>query len=123
MGSGGTSLVRHGIGSDRRIGTQFLYAGTGYGGPCFPKDVKALVRTGHDMGVDLRVLTAVETANDSQKRVLVDKVVARFGEDLQGRSFALWGPGLQAEHRRHARSAESGDRARTAAPRRGDPGV
>ncbi len=60
-------------------------------GSCFPKDVKALVRTGHDMGVDLRVLTAVEAANDSQKRVLVDKVVARFGEDLQGRRFALWG--------------------------------
>ncbi|MBN8449626.1 MAG: UDP-glucose/GDP-mannose dehydrogenase family protein [Candidatus Accumulibacter sp.] len=91
MRSGDTSLVRHGIGSDPRIGTHFLDAGTGYGGSCFPKDVKALVRTGHDMGVDLRVLTAVETANDSQKRVLVDKVVARFGENLQGRSFALWG--------------------------------
>ena len=91
MGSGDTSLVRRGIGSEPRIGTHFLYAGTGYGGSCFPKDVKALVRTGHDMGVDLRVLTAVEAANDSQKRVLVDKVVARFGEDLQGRSFALWG--------------------------------
>jgi UDPglucose 6-dehydrogenase len=84
-------LVRHGIGSDPRIGTHFLYAGTGYGGSCFPKDVKALVRTGHEMGVDLRVLTAVEAANDSQKRVLVDKVVARFGEDLQERRFALWG--------------------------------
>ncbi len=84
-------LVRHGIGGDRRIGTHFLYAGTGYGGSCFPKDVKALVRTGHEMGIDLRVLTAVEAANDSQKRVLVDKIVARFGEDLQGRCFALWG--------------------------------
>ena len=95
MGSGDTSLVRcRGIGSDPRIGTHFLYAGTGYGGSCFPKDVKALVRTGHEAttgGVDLRVLTAVEAANDSQKRVLVDKVVARFGENLQGRSFALWG--------------------------------
>ena len=84
-------LVRHGIGRDPRIGSQFLYAGTGYGGSCFPKDVKALVRTGHEVGIDLGVLTAVEAANDRQKRVLVDKVVARFGEDLQGRSFALWG--------------------------------
>jgi UDPglucose 6-dehydrogenase len=90
MGSGDTSLVRRGIG-DPRIGTHFLYAGTGDGGSCFPKDVKALIRTGHDLGVDLRVLTAVEAANDTQKRVLVDKVVARFGEDLQGRQFALWG--------------------------------
>lgn len=81
--------VRHGIGSDPRIGMHFLYAGTGYGGSCFPKDVKALVRTGHDFGVDLRVLTAVKAANDTQKRVRVDQVVARFGDDLQGRRFAL----------------------------------
>ena len=65
MGSGDTSLVRRGIGSDPRIGTHFLYAGTGYGGSCFPKDVKALIRTGHDLGVDLRVLTAVEAANET----------------------------------------------------------
>ncbi|HMW17676.1 MAG TPA: UDP-glucose/GDP-mannose dehydrogenase family protein [Accumulibacter sp.] len=84
-------LVRRGIGSDPRIGTHFLYAGTGYGGSCFPKDVKALVRTGHEYGIELRVLTAVEAANETQKRVLVDKVVARFGEDLHGRTFALWG--------------------------------
>ncbi len=84
-------LVRKGIGSDPRIGTHFLYAGTGYGGSCFPKDVKALVRTGHDHGVTLRVLEAVEEANALQKHVLVDKVVARYGEDLKGRTFALWG--------------------------------
>ena len=84
-------LVRRGIGSDPRIGTHFLYAGTGYGGSCFPKDVKALVRTRHEYGIELRVLTAVEAANETQKRVLVDKVVARFGEDLHGRTFALWG--------------------------------
>ena len=84
-------LVRHGIGSDPRIGTHFLYAGTGYGGSCFPKDVKALIRAGHDTGVNLGVLVAVEAANEAQKRVLVDKVVARFGEELQGRTFALWG--------------------------------
>jgi hypothetical protein len=90
MGSGDTSLVRRGISSDLRIGMHFLYAGTGYGGSSFPKDVKALVRTGDDMGIDRRVLAAVAAANDTQKRVLVDKVVARFGEDLQGRQFALW---------------------------------
>ncbi len=84
-------LVRKGIGSDPRIGTHFLYAGAGYGGSCFPKDVKALVKTGQQMGLHLGVLSAVEAANDRQKRVLVDKVVARFGEQLQGHTFALWG--------------------------------
>jgi UDPglucose 6-dehydrogenase len=84
-------LVRRGIGSDPRIGTQFLYAGAGYGGSCFPKDVKALVRSAEDHGVTLKVLTAVEEANERQKMVLVDKVVQRFGEDLSGRQFALWG--------------------------------
>jgi UDPglucose 6-dehydrogenase len=83
--------VRRGIGSDPRIGTHFLYAGIGYGGSCFPKDVKALIRTGSDHGVKLGLLQAVEDANERQKTVLVDKVVARFGEDLSGRSFALWG--------------------------------
>ena len=84
-------LVRKGIGSDPRIGTHFLYAGAGYGGSCFPKDVKALVKTAKDNGVTLQVLTAVEAANDKQKHVLVDKVVKRFGEDLSGRQFAIWG--------------------------------
>lgn len=83
--------VRLGIGSDPRIGTHFLYAGAGYGGSCFPKDVKALIRTAADHGVGLGVLQAVEDANERQKRVMVDKVVARFGEDLGGRTFALWG--------------------------------
>jgi len=84
-------MVRKGIGSDPRIGTHFLYPGTGYGGSCFPKDVKALIRTGQDNGVALGVLQAVEDANERQKQVLVDKIVARFGADLSGRSFALWG--------------------------------
>ena len=84
-------LVRKGIGSDPRIGTHFLYAGAGYGGSCFPKDVKALVKTAQDNGVTLQVLTAVEAANDKQKHVLVDKVVKRFGADLTGRQFAIWG--------------------------------
>ena len=83
--------VRKGIGSDPRIGSQFLYAGAGYGGSCFPKDVKALIRTGHEHGLALGVLQAVEAANERQKHVLVDRVVARFGEDLSGRCFALWG--------------------------------
>ena len=84
-------LVRKGIGSDPRIGTHFLYPGAGYGGSCFPKDVKALISTASSAGVDLKVLKAVEAANERQKHVLVDKVVARFGADLSGRQFALWG--------------------------------
>ncbi|HEX6707038.1 MAG TPA: UDP-glucose/GDP-mannose dehydrogenase family protein [Albitalea sp.] len=84
-------LVRKGIGSDPRIGYQFLYPGAGYGGSCFPKDVKALIKTGRGSGVELQVLQAVEAANERQKHVLVDKIVARFGEDLSGRELALWG--------------------------------
>ena len=84
-------MVRKGIGSDPRIGTHFLYPGAGYGGSCFPKDVKALIHSGRESGVELGVLSAVEAANERQKRVLVDKIVARFGEDLAGRTFALWG--------------------------------
>jgi UDPglucose 6-dehydrogenase len=84
-------LVRHGIGSDPRIGYHFLYAGCGYGGSCFPKDVKALIRSGEEVGHQLKVLTAVEHANDAQKRVLSQKISSRFGADLTGRHFALWG--------------------------------
>lgn len=83
--------VRRGIGSDPRIGISFLYAGCGYGGSCFPKDVQALIRTAEDAGQDLLVLNAVEKANAAQKDVLVEKVVRRFGRDLAGRRFALWG--------------------------------
>jgi UDPglucose 6-dehydrogenase len=84
-------LVRQGIGSDPRIGTQFLYPGIGYGGSCFPKDVKALARTSADAGLPSKMLQAVEDVNEEQKMVLVHKVVARYGEDLSGRTFALWG--------------------------------
>ena len=84
-------LVRQGIGSDPRIGYHFLYAGCGYGGSCFPKDVKALIRTASENGRGLKVLQAVEDANDAQKQVLVDKIVRRFGEDLAGKRFAVWG--------------------------------
>jgi UDPglucose 6-dehydrogenase len=83
--------VRRGIGSDPRIGYHFLYAGAGYGGSCFPKDVKALQHTAQENGMHLRVLEAVELANEAQKRVLLDKITARFGERLDGRCFALWG--------------------------------
>ena len=83
--------VRVGIGSDPRIGFSFLYSGCGYGGSCFPKDVKALIHTADDAGHGLKVLRAVEDANEAQKRVLIDKIVRRFGPDLKGRCFALWG--------------------------------
>jgi len=83
--------VRKGIGSDPRIGYHFLYAGTGYGGSCFPKDVKALQRTGTQSGLNLHVLEAVEKVNEEQKGMLVRKIVKRFGEKLDGRRFAIWG--------------------------------
>ncbi|MBS0307984.1 MAG: UDP-glucose/GDP-mannose dehydrogenase family protein [Proteobacteria bacterium] len=83
--------VRHGIGSDPRIGYSFLYAGCGYGGSCFPKDVQALERTARDYDQDLLILRAVEAVNDQQKQVLGKKIVARFGADLSGRHFAVWG--------------------------------
>ena len=83
--------VRHGIGSDPRIGHSFLYAGCGYGGSCFPKDVQALERTARDYGQDLLILRAVEAVNNKQKHVLGNKIVARFGDDLRGKHFALWG--------------------------------
>jgi len=84
-------LVRQGIGSDPRIGTHFLYAGCGWGGSCLPKDVKALRRMGGDAGLDLPLLGAVQSVNDGQRRLLAQRVVARFGDDLRGRSFGLWG--------------------------------
>ncbi|MBS0352322.1 MAG: UDP-glucose/GDP-mannose dehydrogenase family protein [Proteobacteria bacterium] len=84
-------LVRQGIGSDPRIGRHFLYPGCGYGGSCFPKDVKALIKIAAQAQVDVRVLTAVEEANDAQKLVLVQKIIKRYGPDLSGMRFALWG--------------------------------
>jgi UDPglucose 6-dehydrogenase len=83
--------VRHGIGSDPRIGHSFLYAGAGYGGSCFPKDVQALERTARQYDQELLILRAVEAVNDRQKQVLGRKVVQRFGEDLTGMKFAVWG--------------------------------
>jgi len=84
-------LVRQGIGSDPRIGYGFLYAGCGYGGSCFPKDVQALIRTAQEAGQALSIMQAVESANEAQKQVLGQKIVSRFGESLKGRRFAVWG--------------------------------
>jgi UDPglucose 6-dehydrogenase len=83
--------VRRGIGSDPRIGRLFLYAGAGFGGSCFPKDVKALRRIGADAGRPMRLIAAVEEVNDAQKRLLGAKIKARFGQNLKGRRFAIWG--------------------------------
>jgi len=83
--------VRKGIGSDPRIGYDFLYPGCGYGGSCFPKDVKALIKIGKAHQYDLKVLNAVEEANDKQKHVLTEKIRKHFGSDLAGKHFALWG--------------------------------
>ena len=83
--------VKKGIGSDTRIGKKFLNAGCGYGGSCFPKDVKALIRTGDDHGHSLELLKAVERVNENQKSVLFRKITSRFGKELKGRRFAMWG--------------------------------
>ncbi len=83
--------VRKGIGSDQRIGYSFLYAGCGYGGSCFPKDVRALQRTSAEYGLPLKVLEAVEQVNNAQKSVMLKKITKRFGSDLTGKHFALWG--------------------------------
>jgi len=111
--------VRHGIGSDPRIGYHFLYAGCGYGGSCFPKDVQALRRTGQENGIPLRVLDAVEEANDAQKHILVNKLTARFGTDLKGKRFAMWGLAFKpntddarSPQPHHARSAVGDGRER-----------
>ncbi|HIF07002.1 MAG TPA: UDP-glucose/GDP-mannose dehydrogenase family protein [Gemmatimonadetes bacterium] len=83
--------VRQGVGSDTRIGYSFLFPGAGYGGSCFPKDVQALVRTMRELGADASILAAVEQVNQRQKRVLLERLVDRLGEDLTGRTVAVWG--------------------------------
>nr|GFC82934.1 UDP-glucose 6-dehydrogenase 1 [Tanacetum cinerariifolium] len=83
--------VRQGIGSDARIGTKFIYPGIGYGGSCFPKDVKALIKTAQENGYQMQVLQAVEGVNEAQKEVLFAKVKKHFGGDLKGKKFAVWG--------------------------------
>jgi len=91
------TLVRKGIGSDRRIGPAFLFPGPGYGGSCFPKDVKALIRTAQDCGVSLDVLDSVETANERQKRVLYEKLARHFGGKLRNVTVGVWGLAFKAE--------------------------
>ena len=91
------NMVRKGIGSDTRIGSSFLYAGCGYGGSCFPKDVKALISTASDHGYPMRILQAVEDVNEEQKTLLFRKLSAHFGGDLQGRKVAMWGLAFKPE--------------------------
>ena len=83
--------VRQGIGSDSRIGYSFIYPGCGYGGSCFPKDVKALKRTAREVGYQAELLTAVENVNKRQKQRLVEKIKSHYQDDLEGKKFALWG--------------------------------
>ena len=93
------NMVRKGIGTDTRIGNKFLYAGCGYGGSCFPKDVKALIKTASNLGYPMRVLQAVESVNEEQKHILFDKLVRHYGsaEALKGRTVAMWGLSFKPE--------------------------
>ena len=91
------NMVRSGIGSDTRIGRKFLYPGIGYGGSCFPKDVKALIKTAEQNGYEMRVLRAVEAVNERQKGILFDKLQRLFGQELPGRTVALWGLSFKPE--------------------------
>ena len=111
--------VARGIGLDNRIGAKFLHAGPGFGGSCFPKDTLALLKTAQDHDVPLRIVEAVLAVNDTRKRAMARKVATALGGSLRGKTVALLGPHLQAEHRRHARGAvdPAGDRrCRTWAP-------
>lgn len=89
--------VRRGIGSDSRIGPSFIYPGCGYGGSCFPKDVTAMITMAKSAGIDGAILEAVESRNAQQKRVIVDKVIQHFGDDLTGKCFAIWGLAFKPE--------------------------
>lgn len=91
------NMVRKGIGSDSRIGSKFLYAGCGYGGSCFPKDVKALIKTAEKAGYDMKVLRAVEDVNENQKHIVFDKLVKIYGSDLHGKRIAIWGVAFKPE--------------------------
>jgi UDP-N-acetyl-D-mannosaminuronate dehydrogenase len=115
--------VRLGIGSDPRIGFGFLYAGCGYGGSCFPKDVKALIHTAEESGRSLQVLRAVESANDAQKKRADREDRAPLRQRSHRPPLRAVGPGLQAQHRRHARGAQPRDHRRTAGPRRHGAGL
>lgn len=91
------NMVRHGIGSDTRIGKKFLYPGCGYGGSCFPKDVKALIKTGEQNGYEMQVLKSVEAVNEKQKAILFDKLLRHYDGNLEGRKIAIWGLAFKPE--------------------------
>lgn len=91
------NMVRKGIGSDTRIGKKFLYAGCGYGGSCFPKDVKALIKTAEQNGYPMQVLQAVEAVNERQKSILFEKLLKHFGGNIQGKTIAMWGLAFKPE--------------------------
>lgn len=90
-------MVRRGIGSDPRIGDKFLFPGVGFGGSCFPKDLRALIQTGREYGVDMQILRSVVAVNEGQKSRMIEQVVSEFGEDLQGKTFAVWGLAFKPE--------------------------
>lgn len=91
------NMVRKGIGTDTRIGKKFLYAGCGYGGSCFPKDVKALIKTAQKVGYNMEVLQAVEAVNEKQKSVLFNKLMKHFDNDIKGKTIAMWGLAFKPE--------------------------
>ncbi|MFR9661020.1 MAG: UDP binding domain-containing protein, partial [Rikenellaceae bacterium] len=91
------NMVRQGIGSDARIGNKFLYPGCGYGGSCFPKDVKALIKSAEKSGYSMQVLKAVESVNDYQKTVVFNKLKKAYGGDLKGKKIAIWGLAFKPE--------------------------
>ncbi len=91
------NLIREGIGSDSRIGYNFLYPGIGYGGSCFPKDIKSLINTAESHEYDLKLLKAVESVNNEQKLSLVNKIISKFGSNLSGYTFAIWGLAFKPE--------------------------
>ena len=91
------NMVRKGIGSDERIGSRFLYAGCGYGGSCFPKDVKALIKTAEEHGYDMQILKAVESVNHRQKEVLFQKLMKAFNGRIEGKTIAMWGLAFKPE--------------------------
>ena len=99
IGGADVNMVRKGIGSDSRIGSKFLYPGCGYGGSCFPKDVKALIKTAEKAGYPMRVLQAVEEVNEAQKAILYKKLSAYYDGAMQGKKIALWGLSVQARDR------------------------
>ena len=117
------NMVRMGIGSDARIGNKFIYPGIGYGGSCFPKDVKALIKTASENGYEMQMLGAVEAVNEDQKTVLVSKVKSYFGENLRGKQIAIWGLSFKPQDRRYARGAFPGDHREAAARRLPDHGL